>query len=104
MKLPLYIDVQSDEILVTSNERISVFNKFFKFKEDLNIPPQIGFAYKAGDKIIGSNYVFERGPIFTEYVILFTRDQFKYIKQIYKTRKGGSRLKPLNPRKKCFHY
>ena len=98
----LYVDVQSDEIWVSSNEKLSVFDKNFHFKEDHKIPAQIGFNNKAGAYMVSANYFWEKNPNATEQIILFKRKKkdYVYTKTIYKTETGGGRLRGLNPGKK----
>ena len=62
----LYVDVQADEILVTSNEKLSVFGKSFVFREDHKLPAQIGYSCKAGNNLVASNYYWEKNPATTE--------------------------------------
>ena len=102
----LYVDIQSDEIWVTSNEKLSVFDKNFGFKEDHKLPAQIGFNNKIGNHMIGSNYFWEKNPNTTEKIILFIRKKkdYAYTKTIYKTVTGGGRLRGLNPGKKNDYY
>jgi hypothetical protein len=97
----LYIDVQSDEIWVSSNEKLSVFDKNFLFKEDHKLPAQIGFNNKVGNCMVGSNYFWEKNPNTTEQVILFKRKNkdYAYTKTVYKTGTGKGRLRGLNPGK-----
>jgi len=98
----LYIDVQSDEIWVSSNEKLSVFYKNFVLKEDHKIPAQIGYNNKVRNHMVSSNYYWEKNPSTTEQIILFKRKNkdYAYTKMIYKTGPGNGRLKGLNPGKK----
>ena len=93
----IYIDVQADNIVVTSEERISFFSKNGEFIESMAAPPQSGNYYKSGDFLVGLKYIWERGKMnATDAVMVLQRKGrgYKGIAKFYSTRPGGgSRIK-----------
>jgi hypothetical protein len=90
----IFIDVHAEDILVTSNERISFFSKNGSFKKMMNIPPQTDEYCRVGEKLVASRHYFEgRNPKATEYIVLLKKEaqHYKPLKTIYSTKTGGGR-------------
>lgn len=99
----IHIDVQAEDILVTSNERISYFSKKGEFKKEYRVGGQTDFYHTAGQNLVGTNY-FWRGESAkaAEQVIIFTRN-VKLKDSIYMTAPGGGRQLRLSPSGKHKH-
>ncbi len=90
----IFIDVQAEDIAITSNERISFFSKNGSFKKMMRIPPQTDGYCRVGEKLVAKRHYFEgRNPKATEYIILLKKEaqHYKALKTIYSTKTGGGR-------------
>jgi len=94
------VDISSDTILVTSNQRLSLFDKSFRHLADIPVYEQTGYYMKAGDNFVCSNYVWDDNkPTTTEYLFTCTQD-IDLLEMIYQSAEGGGRIRGFAPGKK----
>ena len=104
--------LQVDKILATHFEKLSIFSSSGRFLNQMKTPPQILAISRIKDNYIGINYYMERDHYgSTDYILLFDNN-FKIIKEIYKSLPGGgrsgslsdSKVKDMNPVRGYFGY
>lgn len=91
-RIRIYMDVQSDNVVVTSEERVSFFSKNGEFIESMAAPPQSDNFYKSGDFLVGLKYLWERGKKNATDAVMVLQKKgrgYKGIAKFYSTRPGG---------------
>ena len=90
-KKRIFLDINTNKILITSDERLSIYSKSFNHIKDFKIQPQTNFYYKAENYFIGSNYFFEKGKGKASETVYLFNSRMKYIKILYKSKTAGGR-------------
>ncbi len=88
------LSVQGKHMVITSEERISFFNKQGEFLENIKAPGQSRGYYQSGDYLVGMKYLFEGGNLnSTESVMVLkkTGKTFKGVAMCYTRRPGSGR-------------
>jgi CubicO group peptidase (beta-lactamase class C family) len=89
----LFVDVQSQNMVVCSHERSSVFSKTGEFLKDLNSPYMVDYVVPFGNKYIGSAYYIHVGTgKSTQHIILGDKN-LNFSKDIAGSQLGGGSAK-----------
>lgn len=85
----LIFDVQSDDIVINSNERVSIFTKNGEFKSSMNPYPQTDYVVPMGRQYVAAFYYIHVGTGKSSEHVLIYDDKLKFVKKITESPLGA---------------